>query len=134
QLRDMGRQAQGVRGMRLKSGDEIIGCEVIGKERKDAEVFVASTLGFGKRSKASEFKAQSRGGSGVKTMNVGESTGPLVAACVPDPAAEEFIAISAKGKTLRSHIKEIPTLKRATRGVRIMRFESGDRLTNIALL
>ncbi len=133
-LRDMGRQAQGVRGMRLRLRDTLIGCEVIEKETAGQTVFVASALGFGKKTKAEEFKTQSRGGTGVKTMNISEATGPLVAARVLDGASEEFIAISAKGKTLRSFVKEIPTLKRATRGVRIMRLERQDRLSAVALL
>ena len=133
-IREMGRQAQGVRGIRLRSNDEVIGCEVIEKTTKDAEIFVASAMGYGKKTSAQEFKVQSRGGSGVKAMNVAENTGPLIASRVLAGDTEEFIAISEKGKTLRSNIKEIPTLKRATRGVRIMRLEPKDRLTGIALL
>lgn len=133
-MRDMGRQAQGVRGIRLSSGDEVIGCDIIEKTIKDGEVFVASALGFGKKTAVKEFKVQSRGGSGVKAMNVAENTGPLVAARILSEVAEEFIAISEKGKTLRSYFKELPSLKRATRGVRIMRLETKDRLSGIALL
>lgn len=133
-IRDMGRQAQGVKGMRLGANDEIIGCEIIEKDTKHHEILVASALGFGKRTKAHEFKVQSRGGSGVKAMNVKDGTGSLVAARILAEDTEEFIAISEKGKTLRTHVKEIPLLKRATRGVRIMKLEPHDRLTSIALL
>ncbi len=133
-LRDMGRQAQGVRGIRLSSGDEVIGCEAIDVGEKDQEVFVASALGYGKKTDVREFKAQARGGLGVKAMNVSESTGQLVAGKIILSSHEEFIAVSKKGKTLRSSVKELPKLKRATRGVRIMRLETGDRLGGVALL
>lgn len=133
-IRPMGRQAQGVRGMRLGSGDELVGCETIPHARKDLEVFVASASGFGKKTKISEFRVQTRGGSGVKAMGVSTKTGQLVAAKILDPASEEFIAVSGKGKTLRSFTKEIPTRGRATQGVRIMRLEAKDHLSSIALL
>ncbi len=133
-IRPMGRQAQGVRGMRLGSGDELVGCEVVPRANKDLEVLVASALGFGKKTKVAEFRTQSRGGSGIKTINISEKTGPLVAAKIPDTTLEEFIAVSEKGKTLRSSIKEIPSRGRATQGVRIMRLEPKDRLSSIALL
>ncbi len=133
-LREMGRQAQGVRGMKISSGDFVIGCEIAPKANTNLEVFVLSAIGFGKKSKIQEFKTQSRGGSGVKAMNTSEKTGTLVSASILDGSGEEFIAITEKGKTLRTSIKELPTLKRATQGVRIMKLEPGDRLSSVAIL
>ncbi len=133
-IRDMGRQAQGIRGMRLKSGDELIGCEIAPKDQKNLELFVVSALGYGKRTKIEEFKRQSRGGSGVKAMNISAKTGELVAGKILGGIQEEFLAISEKGKTLRSFTKEVSLLKRATQGVRIMRLEDKDRLSSIAPL
>lgn len=133
-IREMGRQAQGIHGMRLRSGDEIIGCDIVAMGGANQEILVASAQGFGKKSKITEFKTQSRGGSGMKTINVSEKTGALVSARVIDSTAEEFIAISEKGKTLRTFVKEIPTLKRATQGVRIMKLELHDRLRQVAIL
>ncbi|MEK7649654.1 MAG: DNA gyrase subunit A [Patescibacteria group bacterium] len=132
--RVMGRQAQGIRGMRLKSGDEIVGCEIISRDGKDLEVLVASANGFGKKTKVSEFKTQARGGAGIKAINVTDKTGPLIAARLPEASAEEFIAISEKGKALRSHLTEMPSLRRAAQGVRIMKLEAGDKLRSVALL
>jgi len=132
--RPMGRQAQGIRGIRLRAGDELVGCEIVAKDRKDSEVLVASANGFGKKTKVSEFKVQARGGGGVKAMNVTDKTGPVVAARVPEIITEEFIAISEKGKALRSHLKEMPSLRRAAQGVRIMKLETGDKLRSVALL
>ena len=133
-LRDMGRQAQGVRGIRLAGGDEVIDCEAVEAKDKQQEIFVASAMGYGKKTNVAEFKVQARGGLGVKAMNVSEGTGPLVAGKVMQDLYEEFIAVSKKGKTLRSSVKELPKLKRVTRGVRIMKLESGDRLGGVALL
>ena len=133
-LREMGRQAQGVRGIRVGSSDEIISLQALSKNTVNQQIFVVSALGFGKKTDSREFKVQSRGGMGVKAMNVSDSTGPLVAARVVDDSLEEFIAISEKGKTLRSFVKEMPTLKRATRGVKIMKLESHDRLGGVAVL
>lgn len=133
-LRDMGRQAQGVRGIRLLGQDEVIDCEIIEKGAKGEEVFVASALGYGKKTSTTEFKVQSRGGSGVKAMNVSDSTGPLVVARIVGGENEEFLAVSKKGKALRSFLKEIPSLRRATRGVRIMKLEPHDHLTGVVLL
>ncbi len=130
----MGRQAQGIRGMRLKSTDEIIGCEIIPKEGKEVEILVASANGFGKKTKVNEFKTQARGGSGIKAMNVTDKTGPVVAARLPEPIVEEFIAISEKGKALRSSLQQMPSLRRAAQGVRIMKLEAGDKLRSVALL
>lgn len=133
-IRPMGRQAQGVRGMRLGTGDELVGCEVVPKSDKTLEVFVASAMGFGKKTKISEFRGQSRGGSGVKAMGITAKTGSLVAAKILWPETEEFVAVSEKGKTLRSSTKEIPSRGRATQGVRLMRLEDKDKLSSIALL
>ncbi|MBI4121340.1 MAG: DNA gyrase subunit A, partial [Candidatus Ryanbacteria bacterium] len=87
-----------------------------------------------KKTKISEFRGQSRGGSGVKAMGITAKTGSLVAAKILWPETEEFVAVSEKGKTLRSSTKEIPSRGRATQGVRLMRLEDKDKLSSIALL
>ncbi|OGZ57045.1 MAG: DNA gyrase subunit A [Candidatus Ryanbacteria bacterium RIFCSPLOWO2_02_FULL_47_14] len=133
-IRTMGRQAQGVRGIKLASGDEVIGCDTVSKGNADLFVFSISAAGYGKKTMVKEFKTQSRGGSGVKTMSINEKTKPLVAVKILDNTNEQYIAISQKGKTLRSYIKELPTLGRATQGVRIMRLEGQDRLSAVAVL
>jgi len=133
-IRPMGRQAQGVRGMRLTGGDELVGCEIVPRAEKTLEVFVVSAMGFGKKTKISEFRAQTRGGSGVKAMGISSKTGALVSAKILTATSEEFVAVSEKGKTLRSSTKEIPARGRATQGVHIMRLEAKDRLSSVALL
>ena len=132
-VREMGRGAQGVKAMRLKKGDELVGADVIKADDKDALVLVVSENGFGKKTKVSEYRLQKRGGSGIKTSKVTPKTGNLVSATVLTPGLEEIIAISKKGQVIRTSLKEIPELGRATQGVRIMRLDK-DQLASITCL
>jgi DNA gyrase subunit A len=130
-VRPMGRPAAGVRGIRLKRGDEIIGMAVIPKELKDKEahVLVLSEHGFGKRTLLAAYKIQRRGGSGIKTANVAAKTGPVVGmALVPVTAEKDatIIVTSAKGQVIRVPLGSVSILGRSTQGVRVMRLDSGD--------
>lgn len=138
-VRDMGRTAAGVRGMRLKSNDVIVGMDVVSPElvkKKVLELLVVSKNGLGKRTEISEYKVQGRGGSGIKTMNITEKTGALINARIINNSIEEdLLLISAKGQVVRTPLKTISSLGRATQGVRVMRFkEEGDYVVGIALL
>src|SRR3989338_8787597 len=137
----MGRSAQGVRAMRLKKGDELVCADIISAKEKparpaggDALILVVSENGFGKKTKISEYRLQKRGGSGIKTSKVTPKTGNLVSAKVLSPDLEEIIAISKKGQVIRTSLKEISELGRATQGVRIMRLDSKDKLASITCL
>lgn len=136
-VRDMGRAAAGVRGMRLKKGDTIVGMDVIAGGQNQGKLFTVSTLGFGKRTPLTQYKVQGRGGSGIKTSDVTAKTGPLVSAMVltEEREAFDFIIISDKGQVIRLPVKSVSTLGRATQGVRLMRFkEVKDEVANITLL
>lgn len=138
-VRDMGRTAAGVRGMRLKSNDVIVGMDVVSPDlvkKKVLELLVVSKNGLGKRTEISEYKVQGRGGSGIKTMNITEKTGALINARIINNSIEEdLLLISAKGQVVRTPLKTISSLGRATQGVRVMRFkEEGDYVVSIALL
>ncbi len=133
ELREMGRSARGVRGMLLKQSDVLIGAEVITKGNKEAEMFLISENGFGKRTKVKEFKVQRRGGSGIRAMGVNAKTGILVTSTMVT-GEEEFIAISGKGKTIRTTLKEMRLLSRSAQGVRIMKLESGDHIVSMTTL
>src|SRR3989338_7338703 len=139
--RQMGRSAQGVRAMRLKKGDELVGADIISAKEKparpaggDALILVVSENGFGKKTKINENRLQKRGGSGIKTSKVTPKTGNLVSAKVLSHDLEEIIAISKKGQVIRTSLKEISELGRATQGVRIMRLDSKDKLSSITCL
>ena len=135
QVRAMGRTASGVRAIKLKSGDEVVGADVIpaGKE-KDLELLVVSENGFGKKTKLSEYKRQSRGGSGIKTSKVTDKTGKLVASLLIGKEETDLIAISQKGQVIRTELSSIPSLSRATQGVRIIRLAAGDKAASVACL
>jgi DNA gyrase subunit A len=135
-VREMGRTAGGVNGIKLSKGDEVIGVDVIKKEtdEKEGAFLTMSANGFGKKTLLKEYKVQKRGGSGVKTAKVTPKTGPLIVAKVISTAEEELIAMSKKGQVIRTALKDISTLGRQTQGVTIMRLRAGDGIASLACL
>lgn len=139
QVRAMGRTASGVRGMRIKSSDKIVGMDIVAPElvtKKVLELFVLSERGLGKRTPVDEYKVQGRGGSGIKTMAVTEKTGRIMCARIINNTEEkDVMIISTGGQVVRTPLKSISTLGRATQGVRIMRFkEEGDQVASMTML
>lgn len=130
-IREMGRNAAGVRAIKLGKGDEVISADVVSKDAKNPVLFVMGANGYGKKTKLSEYKTQNRGGSGILTMNVTGKTGPLMAAKVMTDENEEIVAMSKKSQVIRVDTKEIPTLGRSTQGVRIMKLRDGDSLASL---
>ena len=133
-VRATGRSAQGVRAIKLKKGDEVVGMDVIPQEAKKFEVLAVSELGYGKKTSLTQYKVQRRSGSGVKTVKVTPKTGNLISAQIVWEDKEELIAISNNGQVIRTALSQIPSLSRATQGVRIMRLESGDKVASVVLL
>ena len=138
-IRAMGRTAGGVRGMKLRSDDFVVGMDVIAPElikKKMFELLVISEHGLGKKTEVDEYKVQGRGGSGIKTMEVTEKTGPIIEArVINNTEDQDIMLISIKGQVVRTPLKTIPTLGRATQGVRVMRFkEQNDKVASITLL
>ncbi len=133
-VREMGRNAAGVRVMKLDKGVSVVGSDVVKSDAKDAKIFVVSSNGFGKKTSIKEYKTQGRGGSGMKTVKVTEKTGSLISAKVITDDFEEAVAISKKSQVIRCSLEEIPTLGRDTQGVRIMRLREGDSLASVICL
>jgi DNA gyrase subunit A len=137
-IRVMGRGAGGVRGMKLASGDTIVGADVIKKGVKNIEVLVISRNGYGKATSVFDYKIQKRGGSGIKTIKVTPKTGPLIASKVINKeegvGADEIVVVSKKGQIIRTGIVEIPSLSRSTQGVRIMKLREGDAIASFVCL
>ncbi len=131
-VREMGRQAAGVRGMKLGSGDAIIGTGVVPRGAKDAELLVLSSTGYGKKTLLSEYKVQGRGGSGIKTMSITTKTKQLIGAAIITRGGE-LVAMSKKSQTIRTGLSEIPTLSRATQGVRVMKLREGDAVASFVV-
>jgi len=129
--RPMGRASRGVRGIRLRPGDNVIGMDIV---EKDTSLFVISEYGYGKRTKVEQFTAHARGGVGIRSAVVNKKTGALVAVKSLKGLDQEVIIISAQGQTIRLRFRDIPSLGRATQGVRIMRLNTGDKVVSLALL
>jgi len=130
-IREMGRTAGGVRGVKLGKGDEVMAVDVIKKDfAKEGFFLTMSANGFGKKTALKEYKIQKRGGSGIKTAKVTPKTGELIVAKVLTGGEEELIAMSKKGQVIRTALKDIPSLGRQTQGVTIMRLRAGDNIAS----
>jgi DNA gyrase subunit A len=135
-VRPMGRNAAGVRGIKLRTGDHVVAMDVVAKGTTDRELLILSENGYGKRSDLKHYKIQKRGGSGIKTMNVTAKTGKLVSAYITSPAESEsdMLVTSEKGIIIRVPFASVPLLSRVTQGVRVMRPQVGDRVGAFTLL
>jgi DNA gyrase subunit A len=135
-VRAMGRAASGVTGIRLaKSGDQVVGTIIVPKGAKDLDLLVVTQKGFGKRTPISEYKTQGRGGSGILTYKVTEKTGKLVNAREQrHKINNDLLIATSSGKIIRLTSKQVPTLGRATVGVRLIRLEGSDSVTSVANL
>lgn len=131
-VREMGRQAGGVRGMKLSSGDFVVGAGVAPKS-SSAELLVISSLGYGKKTPIKEYKVQGRGGSGIKTSAVTAKTGPVIAGLIV-AGDGELIAMSQKSQVIRTDLKEIRSSGRQTQGVRVMSLRGGDKIAACVVL
>ena len=117
-VRTMGRTATGVRGMALDEGDEVVGMVVLNKETPKT-ILVLSEQGYGKRSESDEYPTVNRGCKGVKTMNITEKTGALIA-IMGVTNDNDLMVINKSGIAIRTAVEQIPTIGRATQGVRII--------------
>jgi DNA gyrase subunit A len=138
-VRPMGRTASGVRGIKLKGKDQVIGMDVVESKavnKGDFDLMVVMDNGFGKRTNLKNYKTQGRGGSGIKTAQVTQKTGKIVQAMVVSAADDrDIIVVSSKGQVIRFSMKTIPQLGRQTQGVRIMRFkEDKDTVSSLTLV
>lgn len=130
-VRPMGRTARGVRGIRLRPGDEVID---LNRVQPNSSIFVISENGYGKRTKIDQFTAHRRGGVGIKSAVVNAKTGKLVGVRTLTDDADEIIIISRLGQTIRLGLKDISLMGRTTQGVRIMRLNDGDNVAAMALV
>ncbi len=133
-VREMGRTAAGVIGMKLDKGDSIVAADKILAGIKGAELLVVTANGYGKKTKLSEYKTQKRGGSGIKTVKVTAKTGALIVARVVTGENEELLAVSKESQVIRTELASIPTLGRDTQGVRVMKLREGDSVASFNLL
>ena len=130
--RPMGRSARGVRGVRLRPNDSVVGMDVVTSD--DQTLLVISEKGFGKRTKVTNFPSHKRGGVGIKAAMVTAKTGPIISVQTIDPTITEALLVSKNGQTIRLALEEIKLLGRTTQGVTIMRLGAGDAVSSIGLM
>jgi DNA gyrase subunit A len=129
--RSMGRSARGVRGIRIRPGDRVVGADLVDDDR---QLLVLSKNGYGKLTKVSNFPAHKRGGVGIKAAVVNTKTGDLVSVHSIATDMPEILVISTKGQAIRIGLKDIPVLGRTTQGVRVMRLNGDDTVASVGLV
>jgi len=135
-VRSMGRSASGVIGINLKGDDKVISMGIVKQSliRGGLALLVVTENGYGKRTKLSAFKKQKRAGSGLKAAKTTEKTGKIISAKILGKEEESLIAISQKGQVIKTTIKSISSLGRATQGVKIMNIKRGDKVASVACM
>ncbi|XMB86421.1 DNA gyrase subunit A [Mycoplasmatota bacterium WC44] len=130
-VREMGRVTSGVRGIKLADDEEAIGLTIIKEDRN--EILAVTENGYGKRTSIDEYRKQTRGGKGVKTLNVTSKNGNLVALrSVAD--SEDLMIITNKGMIIRMGVEQISKTGRATQGVRLIKLNNDQAVSTIALV
>lgn len=129
--RPMGRATRGVRGVRLRAGDTVVGMDVVSP---DTQLLVVMENGYGKRTKVEQFATHARGGVGIKAGVVTEKTGKTVDVRAIESVNDDLVIVSTNGQVIRLPLKEISLIGRATQGVRIMRMKEGDKVASVALV
>ncbi len=132
-VRPMGRSTRGVTGIKFKKSDDcVIGMGIVDNDNQ--QLLTLSENGYGKMSLLKEYGVQKRGGTGIFTFRVTEKTGSIASARILSEKDEEIVVISEKSKVIRSNLKDVPTLKRQTSGVKVMNINGGDRVATVAIL
>ncbi|MDZ7612173.1 MAG: DNA gyrase subunit A [Candidatus Moranbacteria bacterium] len=129
-VRPMGRGAAGVKAIKLKKDDEVVGMQTISSEFTSPQLLIITEKGYGKRTALEKYKTQTRGGSGIKTASLNQKTGKLISSHILESqeSKEDLIVSSDRGQIIRTSIENISTLGRSTQGVRIMKLKSGETL------
>jgi DNA gyrase subunit A len=127
-VRPMGRDTAGVRGMRLKQGDEVVSCDVA---RDDVDILIVTDAGYGKRTKLDRFNRQARGGQGVRGIKLTARKGYVVAAFMVGLDDEIFL-ISSAGVTIRTAVREVSSQGRDATGVKVMQLDPGNTVAAVA--
>ena len=132
--RPLGRSTRGVRAIKLRAHDEAIGAD-IAKQGKAMALLVVSEKGMGKQTLVTQYTPQHRGGVGIRTMNVTDKTGKLIGAKLVERGLKSDVIItSVSGQIIRMPLKGVPTLGRATQGVRLMRLKGSDKVASFTAL
>lgn len=131
EVRPMGRATRGVRGIRLRKDDDVVGMDVV---RAGMEMLVVMENGYGKRTKVDQFATHARGGVGIKAGVVTTKTGKTVDVRGISEPGDEVVVVSTQGQVIRMALANISLIGRATQGVRVMRMADGDKVASVALV
>ena len=126
----MGRASMGVMGIRPRDGDAVVG---LSKVTEGSTLLVASENGLGKRTSFEDYRRQSRGGKGVKTMNITAKTGPVVGA-VTVTDEDQLMLMTSTGQNIRIRVSEIRETGRVAQGVKLLTLKEGEKLQSISLV
>ncbi|OZM56557.1 DNA gyrase subunit A [Lottiidibacillus patelloidae] len=129
-VRSMGRTAAGVKGITLRSGDEVVGMEIL---REEQNILIVTEKGYGKQTPMEEYRIQSRGGKGILTCNVTEKNGPIISIKTVEDN-DELMVITESGIIIRMEVAQISTTGRNTQGVRLIKLTEGDVVSTVAKL
>ena len=135
ELRPLGRNSSGVRGITIEDDDEVVGAIAANPSAEDAAkktVLVVSENGFGKRSDPQEYRLTSRGAKGVKTINITDKTGPLVAIKSVNEEENDLMIITKSGLTIRMSVADIKLAGRVTQGVKLINLREGDAIAAVS--
>jgi DNA gyrase subunit A len=127
-VRPMGRTAAGVRGMKLKAGDELVSVDA---GRDDDALLIVTDAGYAKRTQIAQFPRKGRGGQGVIGVKITSKKGAVVAAFMVG-LEDEIVAVASNGVTIRTKVKEISSQGRAATGVRLMNVDEGQSVASVA--
>ncbi|WP_165872000.1 DNA gyrase C-terminal beta-propeller domain-containing protein [Natrarchaeobius halalkaliphilus] len=130
-VRPMGREARGVKGIELDDGDEVVTVNVVNTQAKP-EVLTVTEEGYGKRTSITDYRKQSRNGRGLLDISTDDRNGPVVAVEMT-ASDDEFVTMSEAGRTIHATVDDISVLGRNTMGVEIMRLNSDDQLSNLSV-
>ena len=136
-VRSMGRAAAGVRGIKMKEDDRVVGIDVIPNEKaRNKKLLVITKKGYGKKTSISKYKVQKRGGSGLKTIKITSRNGNIAHASIvcKNEESADIIATSSHGNIIRMEANSVSELGRVTQGVKVMRLKSGDELSQAILV
>ena len=131
EVREMGRTSYGVTGIKLERNDEVVSVEII--EDIKQSILTITEKGFGKRSKVGDYRLTGRAGKGVKNIKINEKTGNVITSITVDDK-DNFVVSTEKGIVIRTNVKNIRVMGRATSGVRIIKLNYGDRVSDMARL
>ena len=130
EVRPMGRAASGVRGMKMKAGDEVVSVDVA---RDDTAILIVTSHGYGKRTQLDKFNVQGRGGQGVIGIRLTGKKGQVVAAFMVG-LDDEIMAVASNGVAIRMGVRDISSQGRDATGVRVMNVDDGQSVASVALI